>query len=412
MSKVKLTDIISPNFKELTRDALDHKFTDYTVYGGRGSTKSSWASIIVPLLIIQHPSTHALVLRKVANTIGDSVFNQYLWGIDQLGLTDYFIAKRSPFELIYKPTKQRIMFRGTDDPMKIKSIKLPFGYIAITHFEELDQFAGRQEIRNVLQSTRRGGDTFWNIETFNPPISRENWANIYVTEEHEGRVLHQSTYLEVPEEWLGRQFILDAEHLKAVDENAYKHEYLGIPVGTGGNVFKKLELRDITDEEIKHFDRIFMGADWGWFPDPFAFVRVHYDRQRETIYFIDEHFANETSNEQNANWIKEHGYNDTWITCDGAEPKSVADFRHCGLNAQGAIKGAGSVEYGMKWLQSRKIVIDKRRTPNVFREFVHYEYERNKDGEIMTGYPDRNNHSIDATRYALERMYKRYGSNA
>ena len=213
-------------------------------------------------------------------------------------------------------------------------------------------------------------------------------------------------------EWLGEQFIAEAEHLKETDERAYQHEYLGIPIGTGGNVFENIEARDITDEEVSAFDHIYQGADWGWYPDPFAFVRVHYDKARETIYFIDEIYQNKLGNEQSAAIIKDRKYNDAYITCDSAEPKSVADFRASGLPAQAAVKGPGSVEYGMNWLQRRKLVIDRRRTPNVYREFVNYEYERNRDGDIISGYPDENNHTIDATRYALERVYRKYGSNA
>ena len=176
----------------------------------------------------ENRNCHALVLRKVANTIRDSVYAQYMWAIGELGAAAYWDAKVSPMELIYKPTGQKIMFRGADDPMKIKSIKVPFGYIAITHFEEKDQFAGRAEIRNILQSTMRGGSKYWNFESYNPPISRDNWANKDSLEERSDRLCHKSTYLEAPQEWLGEQFLAEAEHLKEVDERAYQHEYLGV----------------------------------------------------------------------------------------------------------------------------------------------------------------------------------------
>lgn len=371
--------------------------------------KSSTVSVLVPLLLISNPGTHALVLRKVANTIRDSVYAQYIWAIGELGMAAYWEAKVSPMELIYKPTGQKIMFRGADDPMKIKSIKVPFGYIAVTHFEEKDQFAGRAEIRNILQSTMRGGSVFWNFESYNPPISRDNWANKDSLEERADRLCHKSTYLQAPPEWLGQQFIDEAEHLKETDERAYQHEYLGIPVGTGGNVFDNLELREITDEEMSHFDHIYQGVDYGWFPDPFAFIRLHYDRARETIYLMDEIYRNKLTNEASGNIIIQRGYKDAYITCDSAEPKSVADYRAMGLPAKAAVKGPGSVDYGMKWLQRRKIVIDRRRTPNAYEEFVNYEYERNKDGDIISGYPDANNHLIDATRYALERISRQMG---
>ena len=409
MSDILLSEKIGPAFYDIAHDIFHHGHTHYDFSGGRGSLKSSTVSIIVPLLLVGNPGTHALVLRKVANTIRDSVYAQYIWAIGELGMAAYWEAKVSPMELIYKPTGQKIMFRGADDPMKIKSIKVPFGYIAVTHFEEKDQFAGRAEIRTILQSTMRGGSVFWNFESYNPPISRDNWANKDSLEERADRLCHKSTYLQAPPEWLGEQFLAEAEHLKATDERAYQHEYLGIPVGTGGNVFDKLELREITDEEIAIFDCIYQGVDFGWFPDPFAFIRLHYDRARETIYLLDEIYQNKLSNEQSATMIKQRGYNNVRTICDSAEPKSVADLRAMGLPAYEAVKGPGSVEYGMKFLQRRTIVIDRRRTPHAYDEFVGYEYERNKDGDIISGYPDANNHLIDATRYALELVSRRMG---
>ena len=409
MSDIRLSEKIGSAFYDVAHDVFHHGHTHYDFSGGRGSLKSSTVSVLVPLLLINNPGTHALVLRKVANTIRDSVYAQYIWAIGELGMAAYWEAKVSPMELIYKPTGQKIMFRGADDPMKIKSIKVPFGYIAVTHFEEKDQFAGRAEIRNILQSTMRGGSKYWNFESYNPPISRDNWANKDSLEERTDRLCHKSTYLQAPPEWLGEQFLAEAEHLKATDERAYQHEYLGIPVGTGGNVFDNLELREITDEEMSHFDHIYQGVDYGWFPDPFAFIRLHYDRARETIYLMDEIYQNKLTNEASGNIIIQRGYKDAYITCDSAEPKSVADYRAMGLPAKAAVKGPGSVDYGMKWLQRRKIVIDRKRTPNAYNEFVNYEYDRNKDGDIISGYPDENNHLIDATRYAVERISRRMG---
>ena len=121
--------------------------------------------------MIANPDVNALVLRKVGNTLKDSVYNQVLWAIDQLGLNAYFKATKNPLEIIYKHTGQKIYFRGADDPLKIKSIKPDKGYIGITWFEELDQFSGEEEIRNILQSTNRGGSVFWKEVAIVPIIS-------------------------------------------------------------------------------------------------------------------------------------------------------------------------------------------------------------------------------------------------
>ena len=404
---------ISSNFGAISVAALKHRCTHYEASGGRGSLKSSWASLTVVRLLMEHPGVHALVLRKVANTLRDSVYAQYIWAIGTLGVSDYWDACKSPLELIYRPTGQCILFRGADDPMKLKSIKVPFGYIGVTHFEEKDQFAGRQEIDAILQSTMRGGEKFWNFETYNPPLSRDNWANIDSAVDRPDRMRHRSCYLDLDDPaWLGEQFIREAEELKRRDERRYRHEYLGEAVGTGGSVFRRLELRAITDEEIRRFDRIYQGVDWGWFPDPYAFVRLHYDPARETVYLLDEHVGNSMTNEETARWIIERGYHAVPVICDPAEQKSVADYRSLGLTARPAVKGPGSVEYGMKWLQGRTIVIDAARTPRAAEEFVHYEYERDRTGAFLSGYPDSNNHTIDAVRYALNRVIRSYRSNA
>lgn len=409
MSDVRLSEVIGEAFYPLAHDVFEHGHTHYDLSGGRGSLKSSCVSILVPLLLIRNPNTHALVLRKVGNTVRDSVYAQYMWAIDRLGMSAYWEAKVSPLELIYKPTGQKIMFRGTDDPMKIKSIKVPFGYIAVTHFEEKDQFAGRKEIRTILQSTMRGGSAFWNFESYNPPISRDNWANVDSLEERPDRYTHKSTYLDAPPEWLGEQFFLEAEHLKATNERAYRHEYLGEPTGTGGNVFENVVDETITDKQIATFDRIYNGVDWGFYPDPWNFVRVHHDAARQTIYIFDELRVNKKGNAETAKMILDKGLTaHDRVIADSAEPKSVSDYRRLGINCFGAKKGSGSVEYSMKWMQSlNKIVIDRHRCPHAWKEFSLYEYERNKDGEIISGYPDKNNHSIDSVRYALEPVWKR-----
>lgn len=413
MSEIRLSSVIGPAYKALVRDVFQHGHTHYDLSGGRGSLKSSAVSLIVPLLLLTNPNTHALALRKVGNTIRDSIYAQYIWAIDALGMAAYWDAKKTPMELIYRPTGQKIMFRGADDPMKIKSIKVPFGYIAITHFEEKDQFAGRAEIRTILQSTMRGGSKFWNFESYNPPISRDNWANMDTLEEREDRLCHKSTYLEAPKEWLGEQFIAEAEYLKEIDERAYQHEYLGIPVGTGSEVFENLELREITDEEIARFDNILMGIDWGYYPDPFQWGKMHYDAARRTLYIFDELRAVKTGNEEV--WhrlMDEKGVRPgiDLVTADSAEPKSIGDFKSYGAFIRPAIKGPDSVRYGMKWLQSLKaIVIDPERCPDHMREFSSYEYERTADGEIISAFPDADNHCIDEVRYATERIWRRKG---
>lgn len=350
-----------------------------------------------------------MVMRKVANTMRTTVFAQYVWAYTALGLYDKFKATVSPMEIIYKPTGQRIMFFGADDPGKIKSIKVPFGYIGLLHFEELDQFSGEEEVRNIEQSVLRGGDVAIEFKSFNPPKTMMNWANKYCALDKPGQIIHSSDYRTVPPEWLGQRFLDDAEYLKSINHSAYEHEYLGIPNGNGGMVFENAFGETITDEQIGHFDRVLNGVDWGYYPDPWAFNRVYYDAARRTLYVFDELTAKKKGNKETAEMLLERGLTrEDRITADSAEPKSVADYNKLGLKCLAAQKGPGSVEYSMKWLQSlTKIVIDPVRCPNTYMEFTCYEYERTKDGEIISGYPDKDNHNIDAVRYATEHIWKR-----
>jgi PBSX family phage terminase large subunit len=427
-------------FDEVFQDVLEHKHTHYIFPGGRGSTKSSFiGGIIIPLLIISNPNCHAVCFRRYGNTLKTSIYAQVMWGIAELGLQEYFVTHVNPMEIIYKPTGQKILFLGMDDPGKVKSIKLPFGYIGITWWEELDQFEGEQQIRKAQQSTMRGGSIYWNFMSYNPPISMNNWANEYTEECERHRqkdtLVIRSTYLDVPRAWLGEQFIEEAEYLQQVNPRAYENEYMGIPVGTGGNVFENVEHMDMPDSMIASFDHIYNGLDWGFANDPNAYTKMHFDSARQDLYIFGEYRSKHETNKPlfehlyEENHLKRRVYKivdgqevteyidvpfmetNELLTCDSAEQKSIADFRAWGAFARGAEKGPDSVRYGIKWLQGlRHIYIDKHRCPETYDEFVKYEYDRDKNGKLLSSYPDRDNHSIDSVRYALERHYKRKGN--
>ncbi len=410
---IRLSEVIAPHFFSTHKAIKQRDYTEFVLPGGRGSTKSSFVSIEVLLLLKQNPNMHALVCRQVKDTLKDSVYSQLLWAIDILGLNAEFKCIKSPLEIKYIPTGQTIYFRGADDPFKIKSIKPPFGYIGIVWFEELDQFKGQEAVRIIEQSVMRGGEVFYNFKSFNPPITASNWANKYVLEHKPSKLVQHSSYLTVPQKWLGQVFFDEAEHLRETNERSYRHEYLGEPIGSGGNVFENIAVREITDEEIKQFDRIYMGVDWGWYPDPFHWVKCAYLQAQRKLYIYDEYRVWKQTNKQTADYLmesKDITANDELIA-DSAEHKSIMDYKDYGLvRTRPAEKGPGSVAYSMKWLAGlNEIIIDSKRCPYAAEEFTEYEYERTKDGEIISGYPDVNDHAIDAVRYALNRVWKRRG---
>ncbi len=403
---------IADGFNAVRRDIHNGSHSEYVLSGGRGSTKSSYVSLQGVELLLNNPQFHWLVLRQVANTLHDSVYNQIVWAIDTLGLLDRFELKKSPLEIKYKPTGQLILFRGADEPTKIKSIKVPFGHIGLLWFEELDQFQGEEAVRNIEQSAARGGDKIYIFKSFNPPKTANNWANEYIKIPKEKRLVHHSTYKEVPPEWLGKVFLDEAEFLSQVNPSAYEHEYLGVANGIGGMVFDNVECREISDEEINTFGTIYRGVDWGWFPDPWQYAACAYNPSTLTLFIFDEDRRNKRSNRETADiLLNEKGITGAdLIICDSAEIKSVGDYQSYGLSARGAEKGPGSVDYSMKWLQSLvKIVIDPVRCPNAAQEFIKYEYEKDKDGNPISAYPDADNHAIDAVRYAMNPVWKRRG---
>lgn len=414
--KIPASDLSSA-FIDLNRDIDNKGHLEYWLDGGRASLKSSFCGEKIPELLENNPNMCALCIRRFSNTLKDSVYAQIQWGIEKLNetypnLSEDYSFKTSPMEITKKSTGQKIYFRGTDDPGKIKSMKPPKGmYIGIIWYEEFDQIQGMNAIRKINQSVVRGGNYFILLYSFNTPPSRQHFVNKERRISKPNRMLHHSDYRTSPKEWIGQAFIDEAEHIKESNPKIYENEYLGLETGDGTNVFENLEIREITDEEIAHFDRIYKGIDWGWYPDPFAYNNMHFDSARRILYVFDELRCNKTSNENTWKMLKEKGVTeDNYITADPAENKSIADYKSYGAYIRGAIKGPGSVEYSMKWLATlNKIVIDPVRCPNTREEFESYELEKDKDGNVVTGYPDKNNHHIDAIRYALEEVWRRKG---
>lgn len=409
---VNLTDLVAEPFYRVYWSIIDNVATYFELAGGRGSTKSSFVSVMIVLGIMEDENANGIVFRKVANTLRESVYEQILWAIDSLNVGDYWECRVSPMQCVYKPTGQKITFRGLDKAKKLKSIKVSKGYFKFLWFEELDEFSGEQEIRNVQQSVLRGGSKYVVFKTFNPPISRSNWANVSFDTQKDDCYKHRSTYLDVEPDWLGQQFINDAEHLRDTNEKAYRHEFLGEPVGIGTTIFDDIEIVELTDERVNQFERIYQGQDWGWYPDPKAFVRLNYNPNNETITILDELGGCKIRNKDMADKIVEHGFDDNIIYCGSDEPQSIADYRDNGILSQNAWTAPNSVRYTHEWLQCRKIQIDPNRTPCLYKEMIEYEHEVDDNGNVMSAYPDKNNHYIDAMRYAISHIAKRRGESA
>lgn len=406
-------------FVDVNRDIDERKHYEYWFEGGRGSVKSSFWSEKVIELLENDEQKCALLIRKVGNTLKDSVYSQIQWGIDKLAETyphiaSHWKATKSPLEITNAKTGQVIYFRGADDPVKIKSIKPPKDkYIGVVVYEEFDQMNGMNEVGTIDRSVIRGGDDYVMFRIYNTPTSSQHFVNREKRIPKKDRLVHRSTYLDVPKDWLGQKFFDEAEYMKSINEKQYANVYLGEETGTGGNVFENIELREITDEEIETFDFIYQGLDFGWFPDPLAWTKCCYNPAQKTLYIFDEFVVNKMSNADVWHYLTtEKGVKEEdMIIADSAENKSIGDFRSYGSCMRGAEKGAGSVEYSMKWLSSlAKIVIDPERCPTSAEEFSTYEFQQDKDGNYISGYIDADNHCIDSIRYALNNVWKKKGN--
>lgn len=423
--RIPIEDCIAPCYLPIHLDMESGQHTFYYFPGGRGSAKSSFCALEVVQGIMEDPDANGIVFRRYSVTMRESTFSQIAWAIEALGAADLWKGNISPMQFTYIPTGQQIQFRGVDDSAKIKSIKPRHGFFKFTWFEEFSEFDGPNMIRSVLQSVMRGGSDFRILASFNPPISIAAWSNKYIQLPNEQALVFHSDYTMIPPEWLGEGFIAEAQRLEQVNPDAYRHEYLGIPTITAGMVFPNVKTQTITEEEESRMQYFYCGLDWGFASDPLAFIRASYDSKKQTVYILDEIVKRGCSNADAVRLITEKGYDKSpgredryvsmlgftaagserqLIICDSAEPKSIADVASRGLKAIACHKYPGSVNYGIRWLQSKTIVIDPKRTPVAYQEFTEYEYLRTKDGDILADVPDKNNHCIDALRYSLDRL--------
>lgn len=434
ISSIDVMEHIAPVYYPIHADieAAGHQY--YNLPGGRGSAKSSFVSleIVNGVMKDQTGCSNAIVFRRTANTMRESVYAQIAWAIDMLGANSFWRGNVSPMSWTYLPTGAVILFRGLDDSNKLRSIKPKKGTFRFIWLEEFSELPGENFTRSVMQSVIRGGGNFAVFRSFNPPISKSNWANVFISQPDDRALTLHTSYLDIPPEWLGEGFLYEAERLKSINPKAYDHEYMGLAVGAGGEVFPNIEERTLTDEEIDNLGYIYHGVDFGFAQDPAVLMRVAYDSKHDTIYLLDEFYKKHCSNRELAEEIYRRGYDKTGryssyvspiygysstletstIICDCAEPKSIADLQVEGLKAIACRKFPGCVLYRIKWLQNRKIVIDPARTPNAYREFVNYQYETDKDGVFLSDVPDKDNHCIDATAYALDRLIYRRGESA
>lgn len=385
--------------------------SSFWLKGGRGSTKSSFAAIEIVLGIMRDPEANGLVLRKVGDTIRTSVFQTVLWAIDMLGVDNYFTHTKSPPEITYVPTNQKIIFKGLDDPLKLKSIKMKRGYFKFLWFEEAAEFAGMEEIRSVEQSVLRGGDKFVEFLTYNPPNDPAAWVNAECEKNVDGRIVHESCYLDVPPEWLGEKFIKDAEALLQNDPLKYEHEYMGKAVGRAEQIIfhGKFEILEIQPPENVQF---FFGADFGFAKDPNTLVRCWVDN--ECLYIDYAAFGHGVELDEINDFYDSVPDCRRWIIyADCSRPETISYLSRQGFNIRPAPKWQGSVEDGIQHLKGFKKIYIHPRCKYLIEEFWKYSYKVDRvTQEVLPIIVDAWNHGIDAIRYALAHYIQKRGVGA
>ena len=420
--------LVPPAYWDVWRDIMEGGHGTYEATGGRGSLKSTVLGGIAPIvLMLKDPNLCGVAFRQVQGTIRDSIFATLVSAIRRLGVEDEFTWTYAPLEIRRRETGQVILFRGLDDPEKAKSLQLkdPSQYIGFAIWEEFNQFKGMAQVRKAEQTVKRGGaPLFRTFRMWNTHPDEEHWSNAHWRESLEDPDTYavRINYTDVPGEWLGEAFLADAERLKAANEQAYRNEYLGETSELTGRVFANLRDFEATPEMVNGFKWVKNGIDWGYMQDPFVFLRVAYDRKRGELYVFDEVFNTETLDEPNIQAVKaklaERDADGSLrrggdgrplfnprrpcneIRADAAAPKDIATWKAGGMWIMGASKRV-PVEDGIRWLQKRKAIhIDKRRCPLAWAEFTHYRAAEDEEGRFL-GFPDKDNHTIDAVRYAV-----------
>lgn len=382
------------------------QFDNYTYHIEKGGRDTGKSTMFAQRMVYNRMKykTSGLCIRRYANTLRDSMFQDLLWAIRQFGVEYAWIWRVSPLKLIYTPTGASILFRGADDVDRIKGIKTKYP-IADCWIDELAEFKHEEDLDIIIDSVLRNeiSDRYHFMYSYNPPKRKGNWCNKKFNTKQEipdTRVHHTNVYDNI---YASQQIIERANQMKKDNKQKWRWMYMGDPIGGGVVPFDNLVFRDITFDEYKSFDRIRAGVDWGYANNIFAYIRVHFDKTRRKLYFLDEIGGLKMKNRDTARKIKINRWYER-IIADSASPKDIDEFRlDYGIDMVKAKKGPGSVESGERWLDSlEEIVIDWGRTPLAAKQFEDIDYAVDAHGNILPKLEDKENDFIDATRYAVE----------
>lgn len=401
INKISLPALIGKGYASFWHSK--HRYR--VVKGGRASKKSKTCGIYYPYMIMKHPDSNLLVIRKTLATIRDSCFSDLLWGIEKLGVSHLWKASKSPLELTYLPTGQRILFRGLDDSLKITSISVPQGVLCWVWIEEAYEITN-EDVFNKVDMSIRGEvpDGLWKqvTLTFNP-WSAQSWIKPRFFDEPSPLVFSQTTTFR-QNEWLDETDRQIFAEMKKKNPRRFRIEGDGEWGISEGLIYENVTVEEFDVDKIRKIDGIksAFGLDFG-FTDPTVLVCSLIDNTARRIYIFDEWYQTGVTNKDIARKIWAMGYARQRIVCDSAEPKSIAELREAGINAEPSQKGADSVLHGIQKLQNYEFVIHPK-CMEFYKEISNYCWEKDKFGRLTDRPEHEFSHGMDAIRYGAAKV--------
>lgn len=374
--------------------------------GSRASKKSKTVALWIVSHLIKYPEANAIYIRKTERTLKDSCYSDCKWAINRMGLDKWFVCRLSPLEIEYKPTGQRILFRGCDDPLKLTSISVPKGVLCWAVFEEAYEINKESDFDMIDESIRGEVPSgyFKRIFVLLNPWSEKHWIKrrFFDTPDDESKLSLTTTYQ--CNEWLTEDDIKIFEDMKVRNPRRYAVAGLGGWGVTDGLVYENWKEQEFTLDDIKHCKSAF-GLDFGYTNDPSAFFAGFIDIENKKLYVWDEFYQCGMSNKKIAATVTEMGYTKEHITADSAEPKSIDELNGYGLRVKAAKKGKDSILNGIQWIQDLEIIIHPR-CVNFLTEISNYTWDKDKFDNKLNRPIDNFNHLMDAMRYALEQYVR------
>lgn len=404
MIKIYLPDVIGRGYGDFWRFKGRYR----VIKGSRASKKSATTALWFIYHLMKYPKANLLAVRKVERTLRDSCYAQLKWAIHRLGVDDYFHCTKSPLEITYKPTGQKILFRGMDDPLKITSITVDKGALCWVWIEEAYEITD-EDAFNRLDESIRGrlpDGLFHQITlTFNPWNDR-HWLKKRFFDEESPYILAKTTNY-MCNEFLGESDLILFEEMKK-NPKRYKVAGLGEWGIVEGLVYDRWNEQafDLNDIKKKQVQSVF-GLDFGYTVDPTALWCGLVDKTNRQIFVFDELYKRGLTNREIYQDIDRMGYTKERIRADCAEPKSIAELKRYGLSRiTAARKGKDSILNGIQRIQDYDIIVHPR-CVNFLTEISLYQWAKDKLGNY-TGKPeDDNNHLMDAMRYGMEGINQR-----